>query len=93
MISGKNYRKNSKNSRKFGYSLINVNFTVVFFLKNSIHVRIMHYNCFSSTNFIVIRYSFTAYFNKYEITMDLDGSKLELLEIMVVMHCIVELKI
>ena len=30
MISGKNYRKNSKNSRKFGYSLITVNFTVVF---------------------------------------------------------------
>ena len=30
MISGKNYRKNSQNSRKFGYSLITVNFTVVF---------------------------------------------------------------
>ena len=30
MISGKNYRKNSKNSRKFGCSLITVNFTVVF---------------------------------------------------------------
>ena len=30
MISGKNYRKNSKNSRKFRYSLITVNFTVVF---------------------------------------------------------------
>ena len=30
VISGKNYRKHSKNSRKFGYSLITVNFTVVF---------------------------------------------------------------
>ena len=30
VISDKNYRKNSKNSQKFGYSLITVNYTVIF---------------------------------------------------------------